>query len=164
MVAARSRRGFTLIEVMVAAAVSSVVMYTAFSFLSFGSRTAKRTGARTGSTDSVGSAFLKVAAKARYAGRITSPAVGRTEDTFEFSDLSDGTWRIFVEGNQLVLQEAHGSGREVLARGFKAISFRRDTLLDDHMVMVTFDTGLGAKAEPFETVIYTRGTRRPPGR
>ncbi len=149
---------------MIAASISSVVLYGVYSLMAFGGRAAKRTANRTGSAEAVSSGLLQIAAKARYTPLITSPGIGRKEPVFEFSDRSEGTWRIQLEGRDLVLSEPHGSERVVLATGLDGLEFQRDTMLDDGMMGITFLIGKGKSAKKYSTVVYTRGTRRPPGR
>jgi type II secretory pathway component PulJ len=150
----------TLIEVLVATAISTVVMVAAYSFFSFGGRAAARNEARSGSVDAFSSAVVQLFEKARYAETITSPAVGRSEGMLEFSSFDKGAWRVQVEDKNLVLQEAHGSQKEVLARGVHAVKFRRENSPGPHVLEVTLTRGEGELAKEARTVLYLRGTRR----
>lgn len=150
----------TLIEVLVATAISTVVMAAAYSFFSFGGRAAARNEARSGSVDAFSSAIVQLFQRVRYAETVTSPAVGRSEPMLEFSSFDKGTWRVEVEDKNLVLKEAHGSAKEVLARGVHGVEFRRENSPGPQVLEVRFSRGEGDLAKTARTVLYLRGTRR----
>lgn len=159
------RRGLTLVEVCVAMLVMGVVMAGAYGFLAFGTRSAGRTGARVDAVETVSRAFLQVSRRLRWADTLTTPARGAEGDRLELSNLDTGAWVLsVVEGDGLVLQEAHGAGREVLSPGVSRVHFDRSSLAEDGMIVLTLTHGTGPAARDYSTVLYLRGLGRRAGR
>lgn len=150
----------TLVEVLIASTISTIVMIAAYQFFSFGGRAAARNEARSGSVDAFSSAVVQLFERVRYAETVTSPAVGRSEPMLEFSSMDEGTWRVLVEDGNLVLKEAHGSEQQVLARGVHGVQFRRENSPGPHVLEVSFSRGKGDLQKKSRTVLYLRGTRR----
>lgn len=154
------RPGFTLVEVLIAVAVSSVVLVGAYQLMSFGARTTGRAGERSDAVDAVGSAVVQLADRLRWCQDIVTPGVGGENPELEFGGVRTGAWTVAVKDGDLVLQEKHGTQKKVLARGVDGILFKR-TGVEDDCVAVEMRVGDGPGARTYRTVIFARGTRRP---
>ena len=154
------RPAFTLVEVLIAMAVSSVVIVGAYQLMSFGARTTGRASDRSDAVDAVGSAVVQLADRLRWCQDIVTPGVGGEADELEFGGVRTGAWRASVVDGDLVLREVHGSQKKVLAQGIDAIRFKR-TGVEDDCVVIEMGVGEGPGARSYRTVIYARGTRRP---
>jgi prepilin-type N-terminal cleavage/methylation domain-containing protein len=155
----RRRHGFTLIEILIALAIAGVVMGVAYRFVAFGARSAGRSGRRIGAVDSASSAFLQLAARLRYAEKLLEPGSGGTGENLEYYNNASGGWTLSVKEGNLVLQEKHGLTKKILAPGVTRVEFERDNFL----VKTTLYFGQGQAARSFSSILYARGTRRPPG-
>lgn len=155
----RRRRAFTLVEIMVAIGISSVVMGVAYRFLAFGARSAGRSGQRSGNVDATSSGLLQLIRRVRYAEQLLEPGHGETSETLEYRNTTTGGWTVSAQEDGLVLEEKHGTTRKVLAPGVRKVEFTRD----NHLMKVTFHFGEAESGTSYSTLLYTRGAWRPPG-
>lgn len=153
------RRGFTLVEVMVAMAVMASVSVGVYQLFYYGSSAAGKTAALGAGVDVAGSVFLQVSRHARYAERIVEPPTGGEGGTLRFSNVATGEWSLITEDGELVLVETNGLTRKVVARGVGRLVFRRPSDTHD-LLEVELEVGSGKDARPFRTAVYTRGTLR----
>lgn len=162
------RRGFTLVETMIAFVLSTAVLYTVYSMAGFGTRTAARGQARAGAVDSTSGALLKIMKRLRYTDQVTLPVSGEMGEVLEFRGVSRGTWRVTLEDRKVVLRQAFGSEEETLARGVDFLRFSRDPSLGQYVLRVELGVAKrgGMKKfsttdlEKYSTAVYLRGTRR----
>ncbi len=159
----RGRRpGYTLVEVLVAMAASSVVMYAAYQLVHLGSSSTRRGTARADSAEAAGSVLVQLGERIRYAADILEPGGGGVGGTLELSRIDTGAWTVSVDKQgDLVLAEKFGKGRKVLARGMRRIEFRRNGSETDYLEVEVWPEGVD-DSKGYRTGFFTRGTLRPP--
>jgi len=116
----RRAAGFTLVEMLLAIAIAGGLLLVGYRLLGLGTRSAER-AVQAEAAELAGRAFLRLGEELRRARAVTEVGPGE----LELVTRGEGSWRLRVEGRELVLVEAHGAGREVLVSGVEAITFQR---------------------------------------
>lgn len=154
-----TRRGATLVEVMVAIGISTMIMTVAYNLFSFGTRTAKRAGGSADVSEVVSLALIRLRDEVGTSADIKVPASGATSKTLEFLRGEDATFVLGVEEDRLVLKEKFGSKVQRLGVFPGEVEFSREGL-PERLLEVRFRHGSSEDAVELRTVIYLRGLLR----
>jgi prepilin-type N-terminal cleavage/methylation domain-containing protein len=147
------RLGVTLVELLIAVAVSSVVLGGAYQLLGLGGSASERSARGEAAVDA-SRAFLQLAPHLRFARAVALPSPDRLE-----LDGRDGeAWTITLEGDELLLTEAHGPGREVLAGGISEVTFFLGE--EPPWLEVVLTVGQGPGRSRYQTGYYLKGRLR----
>jgi len=164
--ASTTRRGGTLVELVLALGLASLLGLALAQLFRLGLRTTRGVDRRAEVADELGGALLHLGHHLRYARELGAPAPGASGPLLEFTGEDHGAHRVRVRGGDLVLESEGRPSPRVLAREVGEVRFERVSDLPG-LVYLELEAPGPAEERRYRTAFFTRGrapgARRNPG-